>query len=67
MPKDLREMIEAASQEPVPYEGLRVLAEATPPRECVRQEPPTTEENPSHKEDFSSLLGAAVQTPKQGG
>lgn len=28
-------------------------------------EPPTTEENPSHREDFSRLLGAAVRGPRE--
>ncbi len=33
--------------------------------DSAKQEPPTMDENPRHKEDFNSLLGAAVRKPRQ--
>jgi len=63
MAKDLGAMIEAASQEPVPYEGLSVLSEA-PRKEREDSAIPIKEENSSHKSGSKSLIDAAVRTPK---
>jgi hypothetical protein len=41
-------------------DGPAVQSDAAP----AGSAPPTTEENPSHREDFNSLVGAAAKTPR---
>ena len=62
MVKTLVQKFEEALRAPVPEEGLVSLRQDHP-RDAL-PEPPTTDENPQHREDFNRLLNAATSGNK---
>ena len=61
MKKTLLQKFEESLNMAVPDEGIVRFREDRDV--SVSPAPPTTDDNPRHKEDFNSLLDAAVQRP----
>lgn len=64
MEKTLEQKFEEAARAPVSDEGIIRSSHRNAHAAPQDKAPPTTDENPRHKEDFNYLLDAAVKGPQ---